>query len=88
MGKSTIISVRVPEELKQELRKYYINVNEVVRSALLNEVKKARATKLKKELGKYEIMEKLPPAQDVVSDIREDKGWALRIWFFRCFSNV
>lgn len=38
---STVISVRVPKWLKEKLEKYGINIAEVVRRSLLEEVERA-----------------------------------------------
>ncbi|BCU69981.1 CopG family transcriptional regulator [Stygiolobus caldivivus] len=70
MGKTVIISVRVPEELKRELEKYNIDEAEVVRKALINEVKKAKARELEKRLD--DVVKKIS-VDDVVKSIREDR---------------
>jgi Arc/MetJ-type ribon-helix-helix transcriptional regulator len=36
MGRSVVISVRIPEELKEELERYNIDEAEVIRRALLH----------------------------------------------------
>jgi post-segregation antitoxin (ccd killing protein) len=73
MGKSVVISVRIPEELKEELEKYNIDEAEVIRRALVNEVKKAKAKELEKEAKEIkEILSKIP-IEDVIKEIREDR---------------
>ncbi|ADX81913.1 hypothetical protein [Saccharolobus islandicus] len=73
MGKSVVISVRIPEELKEELEKYNIDEAEVVRRALINEVKKAKAKELEKEAKEIkEVLSKIP-IEDVIKEIREDR---------------
>jgi hypothetical protein len=73
MGKSVVISVRIPEELKEELEKYNIDEAEVIRRALINEVKKAKAKELEKEAKEIkEILSKIP-IEDVIKEIREDR---------------
>ncbi|MQL54276.1 CopG family transcriptional regulator [Acidianus ambivalens] len=73
MGKSVVISVRIPEELKKELEKYNIDEAEVVRRALINEVKKAKAKELEKEAKEIkEVLSKIP-IEDVIKEIREDR---------------
>jgi metal-responsive CopG/Arc/MetJ family transcriptional regulator len=73
MGKSVVISVRIPEELKEELEKYNIDEAEVIRRALINEVKKAKAKELEKEAKEIkEILSKIP-IEDVIKGIREDR---------------
>ena len=73
MGKSVVISVRIPEELKEELEKYNIDEAEVIRRALVNEVKKAKAKELEKEAEEIkEVLSKIP-IEDVIKEIREDR---------------
>ncbi|BFI74478.1 CopG family transcriptional regulator [Sulfurisphaera ohwakuensis] len=71
MGKTIVISVRIPEELKKELEKYKINEAEVIRNALVNEVKKAKAKELEKQINS-ELLSKIS-VEDVVKSIREDR---------------
>jgi hypothetical protein len=74
MGKSVVISVRIPEELKEELEKYNIDEAEVIRRALINEVKKAKAKELEKEAKEIkEVLSKIP-IEDVIKEIREDRN--------------
>jgi len=73
MGKSVVISVRIPEELKGELEKYNIDEAEVIRRALINEVKKAKAKELEKEAKEIkEVLSKIP-VEEVIKEIREDR---------------
>ena len=62
-----------PEELKEELERYNIDEAEVIRRALINEVKKAKAKELEKEANKIrEVLSKIP-AEEVTEKIREDR---------------
>ena len=70
MGKTVVISVRIPEELKRELEKYNIDEAEVIRKALINEVKKAKAKELEKQID--DVVKKIS-VDDVVKSIREDR---------------
>ena len=73
MGKSVVISVRIPEELKDKLEKYNIAEAEVIRWALINEVKKAKAKELEKEAKEIkEVLSKIP-AEEAAEKIREDR---------------
>ncbi|MEM4113405.1 MAG: CopG family transcriptional regulator, partial [Saccharolobus sp.] len=61
MGKTVVISVRIPEELERELKKYGINEVEVIRKALINEVKKAKAKELEERINEVaDILKKIP----------------------------
>jgi antitoxin CcdA len=70
----SIISVRVPQELKDNLKRYDIEVSEVTRKALEEEVKRREREELQgmaEELG--ELLEKIP-RERIVEGIREDRG--------------
>ncbi|WP_229570658.1 CopG family transcriptional regulator [Saccharolobus caldissimus] len=73
MGKTVVISVRIPEELERELKKYGINEVEVIRRALINEVKKAKAKELEGRINEVADILKKIPFEDVVKGIREDR---------------
>ncbi|MGC8912097.1 MAG: hypothetical protein ACP5K8_08475 [Nitrososphaeria archaeon] len=51
-----IISVRVPRELKEELRRHGVKVSEVIRRALVEELRRRKMEKLKEsaaQLGNF-----------------------------------
>ncbi|BBG25128.1 hypothetical protein [Sulfuracidifex tepidarius] len=73
MGRSVVISVRIPEELKEELEKYEIDEAEIIRKALMNEVRRAKAKDLEREMEDVgRALSKIPP-EEVVKEIREDR---------------
>ena len=49
-GMSAVISVRVPKWLKEKLEKYGINIAEVVRRSLMEEVEKVELEEIEKQL--------------------------------------
>lgn len=66
--------MRVPTELKDDLKRYGIEVSEVTRKALEEEVRRREREELKgmaEELG--EFLEKIP-RERIVEGIREDRG--------------
>jgi len=70
----SIITVRVPTELKEDLNRYRIEVSKVARRALEEEVRRREREELEmmaKELG--EFLEKIPKER-IVEGIREDRG--------------
>jgi antitoxin CcdA len=70
----SIISVRVPPELKDNLKRYGIEVSEVTRKALEEEVKRREREELQRmaeELGA--LLEKIP-RERIIEGIREDRG--------------
>jgi post-segregation antitoxin (ccd killing protein) len=53
---SAIVSVRIPKELKDEIKKYGINISHVVRKALEEELRKKKIEEAKeaaKRLGEF-----------------------------------
>lgn len=70
----SVISVRIPTELKDDLKRYGIEVSDVTRKALEEEVRRREREELQRmaeELG--EFLEKIP-RERIVEGIREDRG--------------
>lgn len=68
------VSVKVKRELLDEVRRLNINVSELIRSALENEVRRRRLMLLEEKLkAKKSILEKID-VDMVVRLIREDRG--------------
>jgi post-segregation antitoxin (ccd killing protein) len=66
---SVTISVRIPKELKEKIKKYGINISHVVRKALEEELRKKKieeAREAAKRLG--EFFSKIPE-EDIVKGI-------------------
>ena len=77
MAKTVTITVEIPEELKEEVERYKIDVEGVVRRALVEEVRRAKAKEQDKELEEEwekvrPILEKIPP-EEVTRSMREDR---------------
>ena len=77
MAKTVTITVEILEELKEEVDKYRIDVEEVVRRALIEKVRRAKAREQDRELEEEwervkSILEKISPEQ-VTRSIREDR---------------
>jgi post-segregation antitoxin (ccd killing protein) len=73
---STTITVRIPKELKEEIKKYHVNINDVVRRALEEEVRKKKlenAREAAKRVG--ELFSKLPEEEFVewIKMVRREK---------------
>ena len=67
------VSVKVKRELWEKLKKYNININEVIREALEKKVKEEKAKRLIREFNDF--MEKFKPIKENLSAkiIREDR---------------
>jgi post-segregation antitoxin (ccd killing protein) len=74
MGEYVTVSVKVKRELLDEARRLNINVSELIRSALENEVRRRKLMLLEEKLKtKKSILEKID-VDRVVRLIREDRG--------------
>jgi antitoxin CcdA len=70
---TTVISIRVPNETKQDIDKYGIEVSTVARKAIEEEIRRRKleeATEAAEELGDY--FSKIPEEQ-VLKWIKEDR---------------
>jgi len=73
MGRYATISVKIPAELKEELRRRGIKVADVVREALRRAVAEARMRELEGELEEIAPLLEGMPLDFVVRSIREDR---------------
>jgi len=73
MGRYATISVKIPAELKEELRRRGIKVADVVREALRRAVAEARMRELEGELEEIAPLLESMPLDFVVRSIREDR---------------
>jgi post-segregation antitoxin (ccd killing protein) len=73
MGRYVTVSVRMRRELLEEARRLNINISELIRSTLENEVRRHRLILLEERLkGEKEILDKIN-IEDIVRLIREDR---------------
>jgi len=73
MGRYVTFSVRIRRELLEEARRLNINISELIRSTLENEVRRHRLILLEERLkGEKEILDKIN-IEDNVRFIREDR---------------
>jgi LytS/YehU family sensor histidine kinase len=73
MGRYVTVSVRIRRELLEEARRLNINISELIRSTLENEVRRHRLILLEERLkGDKEILDKIN-IEDNVRFIREDR---------------
>ncbi len=73
MGRTVVIGIRVPKELKEELERLGINYSDEVRKFLTKLVREKRAEKLIKEIDNF--MARIKPIKEnlVAELIREDR---------------
>ena len=66
------VSVKVPREVRDELRRYGVNVGEIVRQALLRALREARLRALKKELARLSPVLERITVDRILESVRED----------------
>lgn len=66
-----IISVRIPRELKEEIKKHEIRVSDVVRRALEEEIRRRKMEKLREVAGELGRFFARIPNEKIVGGIRE-----------------
>ncbi len=67
------VVVRVDEELKKKAKAYNVNISEVVRSALRDEVKKRERRELISALERAKKVLSKVPDEEIVKAIRETR---------------
>ncbi len=73
MSPSSTISAKIPLELRKKLKKYKINVSELIQNAVEEVVHKKEIEELQAHLSSMQqILTKLPPAT-IINLIREDR---------------
>lgn len=73
MAKYETVSVKVPAELKQKMRKYGIKPSKLLRETLEQEIRKREIEEIKSEIqGLGDALDRIDMAQ-VVSTIRADR---------------
>lgn len=73
MAKYETVSVKVPAEVKQKMRKYGIKPSKLLREALEQEIRKREIEEIKSEIQELgDALDRIDMAQ-VVSTIRADR---------------
>lgn len=67
------VVVRVDEELKRKAKAYKVNISEVVRSALRDEVKRRERRELISSLERAKRVLSKVPDEEIVKAIRENR---------------
>jgi antitoxin CcdA len=68
-----IISARISSETKKKIDLYKINVSEIIRKAMEEEIKRREDEKLGKSLENFQETMKKIPANKIIEMIREDR---------------
>jgi post-segregation antitoxin (ccd killing protein) len=73
LGKYVTVSVKIPQELKDKMKRLNIKASEVLRYAIEEEVRRREAEKLKEDINKLKPVLDKVSMEDVVKSIREDR---------------
>lgn len=68
---STTITVRVPVELKEEIKRYGIRVSDVVRRALEEEVRRRRVEEARRAAGELRDFLLRIPEEEIIRSVKE-----------------
>lgn len=73
MGKYETVSVKVPSEMKEKMRKLGIKPSELLRKAIEDEIRKREVQRIKEEIkGLKATLDKIP-IEAAIRSIREDR---------------
>jgi len=73
MASYSIVSVRLPAELRKKMRELGIEPSKVMRRAIEEEVKRREAERLKERISELGDLIQRISTEDVVADIRSDR---------------
>jgi post-segregation antitoxin (ccd killing protein) len=76
MGRYVTVSAKVPKELKKRLRELNINISQLVRSAIEEEVRRREEQALRELAGEVsQLLRKIPPTEitKVIRETREER---------------
>ncbi|MGI0088395.1 MAG: hypothetical protein ACREBI_10650 [Nitrosotalea sp.] len=72
---TTVVSAKIPDELRKKARTYHIKVSKVLRKALEDEVRKVEAKNLSQDLDKIgRILRKNVSSNDIIRAVRSSRN--------------
>ncbi|MGQ4891170.1 MAG: type II toxin-antitoxin system CcdA family antitoxin [Candidatus Njordarchaeia archaeon] len=74
MGNTTIVTSKVPKELKEKAKKLGINISKVLRRALEEEVRKREEELFKKSVNEAARILRNVDIDKIIKSVREDRG--------------
>ena len=74
MEQMVTISVKVPRELKERMKKSHVKISKVVRSVLEERILVEEAVKINEEVRKHKKTFDRLSIERVVNDLREDRA--------------
>ena len=73
MDKYVTVSVKIPREIKERLDRFGVKTSELLRRAIMEELRRREVEELKKEIEELrDVLERISP-KFVVDSIREDR---------------
>ncbi|KPV62895.1 MAG: hypothetical protein AOA65_1564 [Candidatus Bathyarchaeota archaeon BA1] len=74
MGDMVSITIKLPRELRENMRRLGINWSEYLREAILRRIEEDGIKKASATLDEVRMRAKTTPTSDIVTWIREDRG--------------
>jgi predicted transcriptional regulator len=73
MGKATVVTVKVSNELKEKMKQVNVNWSEYIRDAIQKKVEKQKLKEASVKIDEVRLRAKPVPTNELVSWIREDR---------------
>jgi len=73
MGKVSVITVKVPDELKEKMRQVKVNWSRYLREAIMKKVEEASLRAASAKIDEVRLRVRPVPTDELVSWIREDR---------------
>ncbi len=72
---TTVVSAKIPDELRKKAREHHINISQVVRKAIEEEVKRREARNLSEDLGNIgRVLQKNVSKREIVRAVRSSRN--------------
>jgi post-segregation antitoxin (ccd killing protein) len=73
LGKATAVTVKVPSELKEKMKRVRVNWSEYIREAIQKKIEEQRLQAASAKIDEVRTRAKPVPTDELVSWIREDR---------------
>ncbi|MGQ9469709.1 MAG: type II toxin-antitoxin system VapB family antitoxin [Nitrososphaerales archaeon] len=74
MSKTSVITVKIPKELKERMKEVDVNWSEYIRSTIIKKVEEHELRNASEKLDKIRAKAKPVPTSELISWIKEDRS--------------
>lgn len=74
MARYVTVSTKIPEELKDKMKKLGLKPSKVLRKALEDEIRRKEVQNIKTNIQNFKNMLEKIPMEEVVKSVREDRN--------------